>query len=212
MNAGAARDPKQLAGSIRAAAASRGRPLDEGIAAVLGTHLGLLFAWNRRYSLTAITDTGEAIRRHVLESLEAVRIVSATSDDVLVDLGSGNGYPALPLLASWPEARGELVEVRETKVAFLRAAIRECGLGPRVTVRRERIPDPSALRADATIVTLRGFPEPARWIAGAAARPGVRAVLAWLATDDARDFAPALPAGRAAELVPLETGTLLVVR
>lgn len=179
---------------------------------IIAVHLELLFLWNRKYSLTAIRDPAEAVRRHVLEALAARRLLSATGSDLLVDLGSGNGYPALPLLTAWTELRGILVEARESKAAFLRAVLRETGLASRVRVLDEHLPSPAALPAGATIVTLRGFPDPGRWIAGALALPNVRAVLAWLATDDALALAPTIAAPRTVTMHSLETGTLLFAR
>lgn len=175
----------------------------------LACHLALLLAWNQRFALTAITDLDEAIRRHVAEGLAAAAVIRPAKDDLVVDLGSGNGYPAVPLLTVWRETAGLLVEARETKAAFLRAVLRETGLASRVGVRHARLSGPEAIDEAATVVTLRAFPEPGRWVAGALRRPNVRCVLAWLAQDDAQAIARSLAA---AELVPLATGSLLVAR
>ncbi len=151
----------------------------------LATHLSLLFAWNERFNLTAITGVEASVRRHVVESLEALRHLDLGPLDVLVDLGSGAGYPGLALLCVVEEARGVLVEARDARAAFLRAVVRETGLDQRVEVHQTRLLTPRDLPANATIVTLRAFTAPGRWIAGALERPHVRLVASWLADDDA---------------------------
>ncbi len=191
------------------------RILPPGVAlpcsAALAVHLRLLFAWNAKYNLTAITDPAEAVRRHTLEALEALALVEPREGDVLCDLGSGNGFPALPLLTALPGLRGVLFEAREARCAFLRAVIREAGLGARVRVEQARLAGPPALPPETTIVTLRGFPDPASWIEGARRRPAVRTVLAWLARDDARAIASTLGCGRVVPLRAHATGAILAV-
>jgi 16S rRNA (guanine527-N7)-methyltransferase len=187
-----------------------GTPGPESLQA-LAVHLRLLFEWNARYNLTAIRDPAEAVRRHTIEALEALPLVAARPADVLCDLGSGNGFPALPLLAALPDLAGVLFEAREARCAFLRAAIRESGLGARVRVEQVRLGGPDAIPPEATIVTLRGFPDPASWIDGAARREGVRTVLAWLARDDAGAIAATLGRGRIVPLRSHATGAILAV-
>ncbi len=161
-----------------------------------------MFTWNQRYNLTSILDPVESARRHTGEALALVDVLEPETGDVLVDLGSGNGYPALPVLTAWPDTHGVLCEAREARVAFLRAVLRETRLDQRVRVEHGRLPGPAAIPEDATVVSLRAFPEPERWIAGALARPRVRAVAAWLATGDAERIAADAPAARA-EVLPL---------
>ncbi len=162
----------------------------------------MLFTWNQRYNLTSILDPLEAARHHTAEALALIDLLEPDADDVLVDLGSGNGYPALPLLTAWPATRGVLCEAREARVAFLRAVLRETRLDRRVHVEHGRLAGPAAIPANATVVSMRAFPRPEHWIDGALARPRVRAVAAWLATADAERIAASAPAARA-EVVPL---------
>ncbi|MBP7146570.1 MAG: class I SAM-dependent methyltransferase [Acidobacteria bacterium] len=177
----------------------------------LAVHLHLLAAWNRRVSLTAIRDPREAVRRHVCESLEAVPLLDPRPGDLLVDLGSGNGYPGIALLAACPALAGVLVESVARKAAFLRAALRECGLLDRAAVLERRVAGPEDLPASVTIVTLRAFTDPLRWIHMSLEHANVRQVLAWLGDDDAatavREF------GERARREPLRsTGAGAIVR
>ncbi len=171
----------------------------------LALHFHLLHTWNRRINLTAIRDPAEGIRRHVLEALEALEWLDeltgngrGTPVPVLADLGSGNGYPALPLLAARPELRGRLWERVARKADFLRAVLRRTGMGGRVEVVERSFG--GAFPETPAVVTLRAFPDPAETITRLLGKP-VRAageaeawsarrpsVLAWLSDRDAREL------------------------
>ncbi len=118
--------------------------LDEGLA-VLGLadlsvaareaidgHLRLLLAWTEAINLTAIRDPVEAIRRHVLDSLTALPILREHGVDAFIDLGSGGGYPGIPLAAAGPTRRALLVDSVAKKVRFLDAVLAAVGLAPTV--------------------------------------------------------------------------------
>ena len=76
----------------------------------LADHLRLLLAWNRSINLTAIREPGAAIREHILDSLSAVRPLRARRIEAVLDLGSGGGYPGLPIALALPARRSLLVE------------------------------------------------------------------------------------------------------
>jgi 16S rRNA (guanine527-N7)-methyltransferase len=86
----------------------------------------MLLEWNERLNLTAERDRTRALRRHPVESLTALAHLPGAAGH-LVDLGSGNGYPALALAACRPGLRVTLVEASTRKAAFLRAVLRETG-------------------------------------------------------------------------------------
>lgn len=85
-------------------------------------HLRLLLAWNQSINLTAIRDPAPAVREHILDSLTAIPILRERRIDALLDLGSGGGYPGLPLALALPARRSLLVESVGKKAAFLVAA------------------------------------------------------------------------------------------
>ncbi len=87
--------------------------------------------------LVGRVDAGELLRRHVLESLAGAPLLGETGR--LLDAGSGNGFPALPLLLARRGLAGVLLEPRERRWAFLCEAVRELGLA--CEVRRERVGD-----------------------------------------------------------------------
>jgi 16S rRNA (guanine527-N7)-methyltransferase len=88
----------------------------------------LLLAWNASINLTAIRDPVEIAIRHVADSLVAMPILRDRGVDRFVDLGSGGGYPGLPLAAALPANRAVLVESIAKKVRFLDTAIAAIGL------------------------------------------------------------------------------------
>lgn len=118
-----------------------GRALDGGLAALgiaLDTaareavegHLRLLLAWTQAINLTAVRDPVAAATNHVVDSLSAVPLVRRWGAARLLDIGSGGGYPGLPLAAVVP-AGALLVESVGKKVRFLETAAAATGLAGR---------------------------------------------------------------------------------
>jgi 16S rRNA (guanine527-N7)-methyltransferase len=107
-------------------------------------HVRLLLAWTRAINLTAIRDPVAAATLHVVDSLAAVPVLRERGVDRLLDLGSGGGYPGLPLAAALP-ASALLVESVGKKAMFLRTVAEAVGLSGVVEVAAERA---EALAAD----------------------------------------------------------------
>jgi 16S rRNA (guanine527-N7)-methyltransferase len=94
-------------------------------------HLDLLLKWNSRTNLTAIRDPEEMVRRHFGESLFAGRMLyphAESSDETLIDFGSGAGFPGIPIKLLVPALRVTLIESQNKKATFLREVIRALGL------------------------------------------------------------------------------------
>jgi 16S rRNA (guanine527-N7)-methyltransferase len=148
----------------------------------ISTYIDLLLRWNQRINLTAVRDPEQIVTRHFGESLFAARhlfpcgadtpvrettaslagpdrrpttgdsIASGPATLPLVDLGSGAGFPGLPIKIWSPPTPVTLIESRQKKVAFLREVIRALTLTD-VDVYAGRAEDfPTAA---ASIVTLR---------------------------------------------------------
>jgi len=81
-----------------------------------------LRAWNTRVNLTAITDEEGIVARHFLDSLRCA-LSWGDAPSSLIDIGSGAGFPGLPLKILRPELRVALVESVSKKAAFLRHMI-----------------------------------------------------------------------------------------
>ncbi len=106
--------------------------------AAIDAHVRLLLAWNEAINLTAIRDPAEIARAHVLDSLSAVPLLSGLGVRRLLDLGSGGGFPGLPLAAALDLERALLVDSVGKKVRFLATAIGAAGLARSVAAEQER--------------------------------------------------------------------------
>jgi 16S rRNA (guanine527-N7)-methyltransferase len=93
----------------------------------LSAYLELLLKWNARTNLTAIREPEEIVRRHFGESLFAARHLDAETS-TLLDLGSGAGFPGLPMALLHPQIRVTLAESQHKKASFLREVVRTLGL------------------------------------------------------------------------------------
>src|SRR5882757_3963226 len=96
----------------------------------LAAYLDLLVRWNARTNLTAIRQPEEMVRRHFGESLFAAANLGDPSNfpNTLLDLGSGAGFPGIPIALAHPEITVTLAESQNKKAAFLREAVRTLGL------------------------------------------------------------------------------------
>ena len=92
----------------------------------------LLQEWNQRVNLTAITDTSDIYVKHFLDSLTALPYIPDQAK-TLLDIGSGGGFPGLPLAIARPGLRVTLLEAHARKTAFLSAMVTDLGL-PNVSV------------------------------------------------------------------------------
>jgi 16S rRNA (guanine527-N7)-methyltransferase len=111
----------------RRLAASSPEPLTSATMAALFAHYDELRRWNRLLSLVGPGTAEEVVERHYGEALAALPLIPPESG-VLVDVGSGAGFPGLVLAAARPELSVTLVESQERKWAFLEAACRRAAL------------------------------------------------------------------------------------
>ena len=103
------------------------------LAAQLQTYLDLLLRWNARMNLTAVRDPEQIVTRHFGESLFAARVLRdsrafAVPATTLADLGSGAGFPGIPIKLFAPDVRVTLIESQNKKATFLREVVRALGL------------------------------------------------------------------------------------
>lgn len=111
---------------LEAALAGQRFVLPEGALAALASHAGEMLRWNRSIRLTAITDLREVAVKHILDSLLLVRF--APFEGRILDVGSGAGYPGIPLALCLPECAVTLVEPVGKKCAFLSRTVAMLGL------------------------------------------------------------------------------------
>jgi 16S rRNA (guanine527-N7)-methyltransferase len=92
--------------------------------AAFGLYAAELRAWNERFNLTAITDDEGIQVKHFLDSLSLLRALPAGwGRGRLVDVGTGAGFPGLPVKLLCPDLRLTLVEATGKKVTFLQAMV-----------------------------------------------------------------------------------------
>jgi 16S rRNA (guanine527-N7)-methyltransferase len=91
-------------------------------------YISILRHWNEKLNLTAIRDPLEILYRHFCESMFAA-VAVPVENGRLADIGSGPGFPGIPLKIFRPELELFLVESNIKKGTFLAEVIRELGLG-----------------------------------------------------------------------------------
>ncbi len=100
-------------------------PLTAGQATGLLALLDHLAEWNNRVNLTAIRDRGEMILKHLLDSLSVAPYVSGPT---AIDVGTGAGFPGLPLAVVRPDVHFVLIDGTAKKLAFVSHAATVLGL------------------------------------------------------------------------------------
>jgi len=101
------------------------------------TYLSELKKWNRAYNLTGLKTDDDIIIKHFLDSLLYIRALPP-SPLHLADIGTGAGFPGLPVKIMLPDIELTLIESSRKKASFLRNIVRTLAL-KRVTVMEDRI-------------------------------------------------------------------------
>jgi len=98
--------------------------LSEAQAGRMRQHYELLSRWNRVLNLTRVHDLEEAVERHYCESVFAACHLPSDAGSI-VDIGSGAGFPGIPIAVMRPQSPVVLVESHQRKAAFLKEATRD---------------------------------------------------------------------------------------
>ncbi|WP_295634457.1 16S rRNA (guanine(527)-N(7))-methyltransferase RsmG [uncultured Mitsuokella sp.] len=88
----------------------------------------LLIAWNEKMNLTAITEAHEVAIKHMVDSLTAYDKTLFHKGVSVIDVGTGAGFPGLPLKIFCPEIRLTLMDSLNKRVKFLQTVVDELGL------------------------------------------------------------------------------------
>ena len=133
-----------------------GLTLPEGAAARLATHVRLVLRDNERLHLTTIVEPRELLDRHLGESFEGAAMLPDDVRGTVLDLGSGNGYPGIPIAVVRPGLCPVLTEASRRKAAFLREVVEACvERGEVFEGQVQRAPDLRGLTAE--VVTTRAM-------------------------------------------------------
>jgi len=89
-------------------------------------YLKELKEWNQKVNLTSLKEDGDIITKHFIDSLSLVPYLSSAAS--LLDLGSGAGFPGIPIKIAKPSLKVTLLEATRKKVSFQRHLIRTLGL------------------------------------------------------------------------------------
>lgn len=88
----------------------------------------LLVEWNEKINLTAITEPREVAIKHIVDSLSCYQKELFTGQVSLIDVGTGAGFPGLPLKIFYPELKLTLLDSLNKRVKFLQLVVDELGL------------------------------------------------------------------------------------
>jgi 16S rRNA (guanine527-N7)-methyltransferase len=124
--------------ALRRGVEALGVAIDPDARAAIDGHVRLLLAWTEAINLTAIRDPAAVALGHVVDSLTAVGWLREQGIGRLLDVGSGSGFPGVPIAAALPAVSVILLEPIAKKARFLATSADATGLAPRLTVVRER--------------------------------------------------------------------------
>jgi len=147
---------------VRELLVEAGCVLTEQIERALCQHLSLVQKWNDYASLVSERDLSNLIETHLIDSLSLVPVIVRLkrTNGVLLDIGSGGGFPAIPVKIMLPRLRIVMVERSERKAAFLQKAILALGVREAKVIHGSFPEALDSLQSD--LITARAVEEPER--------------------------------------------------
>ncbi len=116
---------------MEAVFAGRGISLSPGQMQQLDRYAQLLTEWNQRMNLTAITDPEGILVKHFLDSILPFSLEPLPKGACLIDVGTGAGFPAVPLLIWRPDLQITLLDSLQKRLTFLKEVLAQCALSAR---------------------------------------------------------------------------------
>lgn len=117
-----------IAERVKSGAARMGLELDDTAAQRFARYYDLLVEGNQKMNLTAVLEPEEAVDRHFLDSIAPAVLGLLPEGVKMVDVGTGAGFPGLPLLIARPDIQLTLVDSLNKRLEFLRDVLEELDL------------------------------------------------------------------------------------
>lgn len=92
------------------------------------TYAERLVRWNEHVNLTAITQPDEIVIKHFIDSLYANKYVNFKPGESLIDVGTGAGFPGLPILIANPELEVNFLDSSQKRIGFIKDVLNNMGL------------------------------------------------------------------------------------
>lgn len=92
------------------------------------TYYEMLIEWNKVMNLTTITEFNEVIRKHFIDSLSIVKAMNMNESIKIIDIGTGAGFPGIPLKIAFPKLEIVLLDSLKKRVNFLNEVIEKLKL------------------------------------------------------------------------------------
>ena len=92
------------------------------------TYYEMLIEWNEKINLTAITDFDEVLKKHFLDSIAIGRILNQNDIISILDIGTGAGFPGIPIKIAFPNVEITLMDSLNKRVNFLNEVIEKLSL------------------------------------------------------------------------------------
>lgn len=113
---------------IKLSAASIGIILNEKQISQFMRYYEILTQWNSFMNLTGITEFEEVVQKHFVDSLSLCKAVDIEKADTLIDIGTGAGFPGIPLKIAYPRLKITLLDSLQKRIKFLDEVILHLGL------------------------------------------------------------------------------------
>lgn len=119
---------KQIAEQLISSSAAYGITVTQSMAEQFQVYLELLTEWNQKMNLTALKEPEEIAEKHFLDSILILKFLKIPQGAKLIDVGTGAGFPGVPLKILRPDLRLTLMDGLNKRLIFLKELLRELSL------------------------------------------------------------------------------------